>query len=385
MLGSMFQAVIVPAAASPAGVANANTLNDQGLQQWRVGRRSEAVAAFSAACRVDRSFAVPWHNRGAIYLTEGQYLHAIDELKEAARLAPDWTLPRTHLAQAYLRTGDATAALAVSDAARALDPTLPDIRNDLRGVLQARLRMASELAGRRRTYFVATLALAVLVTFLTAGLGIGALALPIYRYYLYSQARRAADTARAQVRTLDSAPALRSHPPSIAAARTLGGDRPASRSIVPYLVAGTLPPFASGELEASTVTGTGFRRAGWPLLIVSILATAAGVYLVIVGNGGGAVSFLASVEHGTLVVFGWGVIFVGGLFASIAVLVGAVAAFRRKRTGWAFTILLLGGFGVFLIVPAQLMTLVYLFFMPPGSTTSNLEFLPVPHVSLADR
>ncbi|HEY7833082.1 MAG TPA: hypothetical protein VIG30_05900, partial [Ktedonobacterales bacterium] len=79
------------------------------------------------------------------------------------------------------------------------------------------------------------------------------------------------------------------------------------------------------------------------------------------------------------------VIFVGGLFASIAVLVGAVAAFRRKRTGWAFTILLLGGFGVFLIVPAQLMTLVYLFFMPPGSTTSNLEFLPVPHVSLADR
>ena len=72
MLGSTFQALIVPSAASPSSVANANTLNDQGVQSWRVGRRSEAMAAFTAACRADRTFPVPWHNRGAIYLTEGQ-------------------------------------------------------------------------------------------------------------------------------------------------------------------------------------------------------------------------------------------------------------------------------------------------------------------------
>lgn len=380
MLGGTFQALIVPSAASSSGVPSANTLNDQGVQSWRVGRRSEAMATFTAACRADRSFAVPWHNRGAIYLTEGQFLHAVDDLKEAARLAPDWTLPRTHLAQAFLRTGDATAALAVSDAARALDPTLPDIRDELRGVLQMRLRMAGEIASRRLIYFIATLVLALVVTFVTAGIGLGALALPIYRFFLFSQARRARDTAKTQLRVLDDTPALRTYAPALPMLRDGASARPGPKGIVPYLVAGTLPPFSPAELETTVASGSGFRRAGWPLLGLSLIACASGIYLLVLSNSG----HLNALDDGAAFLLGLGAIFCGALFASIAVLVGAVAALRRHRTGWALSILLLGAVGVFFfIVPAQVMTLAYLLFMPSGSTTRKLEFLPVPQVSLS--
>jgi Flp pilus assembly protein TadD len=77
MIASPFQALIVPAAALPAQVAAANTLNDQGVQLWQRGRRSEAVAAFNEAARADGRFAVPWHNLGAIYLIEGQFPQAV--------------------------------------------------------------------------------------------------------------------------------------------------------------------------------------------------------------------------------------------------------------------------------------------------------------------
>ncbi|HEX9057804.1 MAG TPA: hypothetical protein VF818_09755, partial [Ktedonobacterales bacterium] len=66
-----------------------------------------------------------------------------------------------------------------------------------------------------------------------------------------------------------------------------------------------------------------------------------------------------------------------------ALLVGATAAFRRRRFGWAASILIVGGIGVFfLIIPAQLITVLYLVAMPYTPSERGLEFIPVPQVSL---
>jgi hypothetical protein len=74
------------------------------------------------------------------------------------------------------------------------------------------------------------------------------------------------------------------------------------------------------------------------------------------------------------------------LFAAIAVLVGAVAAFRRHRVGWAIAILLLGTIGlIMVIVPAQVVILVYLLAMPHTPASRGLDLVPVPQMSLERR
>jgi tetratricopeptide (TPR) repeat protein len=382
MIASTFQALIVPSAAHPSSVLSANTLNDHAVQFWQVGRRSEAMTDFTAAARADPEFAVPWHNQGTIYLIEGQFAQAIPNLVRAAQLAPEWTLPRVHLAQAYLRSGDATSALAVSDAVRAIDPTLPDVRAELRTLLLARVQIATALANRRRNYFTITLVVAVLITLLTAGIFFATLAVPIYRFTLYSQASRARAVALEQLRLLDSAPAV----PTPAAP-----SRPAAVPWSPvsasgaYVSAGALPPYSAAELEGSP-SDDHFRRAGWRLLLGSVVALSAGAAALLATNTSLPSPAQANVgqilEGGALALFGLGALFVTFVLLAIALIVGAVAAFRRHRMGWVIGISVVGGLGIFLLVPAMLMVVFYLVAMPRTSANRRLEFVPMPQVTL---
>jgi tetratricopeptide (TPR) repeat protein len=380
MIASTFQALIVPSAALPAQTPAANALNDQGVQFWQRGRRSEAVASFSEASRVDSRFAVPSHNLGAIYLIEGQFTQAVGALQRAVRLAPGWALPQTHLAQAYLRSGNAMAALEASNMARALDPTLPDVRDELRMLLQARLQVSTAVARRRRNYFIFSLAVATVVTLLTAGIGFATLAVPIYRFIVFSQARRDRDAARRQLALLDAAPA----PQPVASLPRTGelapaGALPANGA---YVVAGTMSAFSPAELaDERAPSGTGYRRAGWVLLVLSVVALAAGVAGFALGNVG-AQSPAQQELYQILVAGTVPFLVLAALCCMLAVLIGAVAAFRRHRIGWAIGILVVGGLGTFLIVPAQIMMLLYVVAMPHKPVVRGLELVPMPQATL---
>jgi hypothetical protein len=369
MIASTFQALIALSAAQPAQTPAANALNDEGVQLWQRGRRSEAVAAFNEAARADSRFAVPWHNLGAISLIDGQFARAVAVLQRAVRLAPGWALPQTHLAQACLRLGDAMAALAASDAARALDPTLPDVRGELRMLLQARLQVATALARRRRNYFILSLAVAGVVTLLTAGIGFATLAVPIYRFTVFSQARRDRDSAQRQLALLDAAPAPQPVAPSPAGAHPANGT---------YVVAGTVPPFSPAELaDERAPSGTGYRRAGWVLLVLSVLGLGAFVAGLVLGNAQAPSGALQGLDQFlALGVFPFFVL--SALCCMAAVLIGAVAAFRRHRIGWAIGILVIGGLGTFVILPAQVMILLYLAAMPYKPIVRGIEFVPAP-------
>lgn len=382
MLASTFQAFIVPSAAQPSAVAAANAHNDQGVQFWQAGRRSEAMASFTAATRSDASFAVPWHNLGAVYLMEGQFARAVPNFVRATQLAPGWALPRTHLAQAHLRAGDTAQALTASDAARAIDHTLPDVRTDLRGLLEARLRVADTLVKRRLTRFFLNLAEAIGVTFLTAGIGLPSLALPIYRLILYVDARRVRQTTRRQLRALDERgpePA-RALPTPVSPGRAL----PVPASGV-YVSAGALPPFSSAELE-NAPTGTTYRWWGVLFLLLSVAACVGAVVLVAMSTSPASTqaleqqSFTPVLEFtGALPLF-----VVGWFFCALSLLVGALAALRRHRLGWAVTILVAGGIGsVLLLLPGLLVALLYLVLMPhtPAKRTAE-DFVPGPDINL---
>ncbi|HEY7985021.1 MAG TPA: hypothetical protein VID73_12675 [Ktedonobacterales bacterium] len=383
MLASTFQAFIVPSAAQPSAVAAANAHNDQGVQSWQVGRRSEAMASFTAATRADANFAVPWHNLGAVYLMEGQFARAIPNFVRATQLAPAWALPRTHLAQAFLRAGDTTQALAASDAARALDHTLPDVRIDLRGLLEARLRVADALARRRLTRFFLNLAETTIITFATAGIGLPSLALPIYRLILYFEARRVRATTRRQLRNLDEGgpePAARALPAPVAPGRPL----PIPASGV-YVSAGSLPPFSSAELE-NAPTGTAYRWWGALFLLLSVAAGAGAVVLLIMSATPASTQALQQQSFTPILEFTGALplIVLGWFFCALSLLVGALAALRRYRLGWAVTILVVGGIGsVLLLVPGQLVALLYLVFMPhePGKRSAE-DIIPGPEINL---
>lgn len=389
MLSSGFQALIVPSSAEPSRVAEANAHNDRGVQFWQAGRRSEAVAAFTHAARSDARFAVPWHNRGAIFLMEGQFTQAVRDLAHAVELAPTWTLPRTHLAQAYLRSGEARLALAASDAARTLDPSLPDVRNEMRAVLQARAAVAARVAGRRRTYFLITLGAGILITILTAGIGFATLALPIYRFALYAEAARQRDTARRQLKELDASLASAPSPalPALPAPGALIVAAPMTyrASDAPYVSAGVLPAFSSAELDPQLPTGTRYRRSGWSLLLASLICTVSGIVAMVVSvdipadprNAG----LEAVLEGGLLSLFGIICLVFACLTVAAAVLVGAVAAFRRRRIGWGIAILTIGVCGIFCaLLPAQLMVLIYLLAMPTSPGKFALEPAPTPEL-----
>jgi tetratricopeptide (TPR) repeat protein len=382
MIASTFQALIVPAAARPSAVPAANAANDQALHAWRAGRRSEAISHLNAATRADPRFAVPWHNRGTIYLLEGQFSRAIPALVRAAQAAPDWTLPRVYLAQAYLRSGDATSALAVSDAARMLDPTLPDVRADLTTLLRARAQVATAVAARRRNYFVITLAVAIFITLATALVGFATLALPIYRFTLYAQARRARTAAIEQLKVLQASP------PPVLPARPLPNvtPLPTPGSGGAYVSAGVLPPFAAAELDGSP-TDTRFRRTGWRLLLGAALTLTLAVGALIFMQIGLPAPARADINQwadaGLLFFLSIGLFGITFIITLIALIVGLSAALQRHRIGWALGIGLIGGFGLFaFVVPAMVMVLIYLLGMPTMGAERGLEFLPVPQVSL---
>jgi tetratricopeptide (TPR) repeat protein len=382
MIASTFQALIVPSAARPSTVQAANVANDQALQAWRTGRRSEAIGHLNAATRADSRFAVPWHNRGTIYLLEGQFSRAIPALVHAAEAAPDWTLPRVYLAQAYLRSGDATSAVAVSDAARMLDPTLPDVRTDLMTLLRARAQVATAVVARRRSYFVITLAVAIFITLATALIGFATLALPLYRFTLYAQARRARNAAVEQLKLLEASP------PPVLPARPLPSvsPPPPPGSSGAYVSAGVLPPFAAAELDGSP-SDTRFRRTGWRLLLgaAATLTLAVGALVVLnLGLPAPARADLNQLADAGLLFF----LFVGlagitFVLVLIALIVGLSAALQRHRIGWALGIALIGGLGLFLfVVPGMVVVLIYLLAMPTSGAERGLEFVPVPQVSL---
>ncbi|HEV2235103.1 MAG TPA: tetratricopeptide repeat protein [Ktedonobacterales bacterium] len=382
MIASTFQALIVPSAARPSSSAAANAANDQALQAWRTGRRSEAVTQLNAATRADPRFAVPWHNRGTIFLLEGQFQRAIPALVHAAEAAPDWTLPRVYLAQAYLRAGDATSALAVSDAVRMLDPTLPDVRADLMTLLRTRAQIATAVAARRRNYFVITLVVAIFITLATAFVGFATLALPIYRFTLYTQARRARNAATEQLKLLEASP------PPVLPARPLPtvAPAPAPGSSGAYVSAGVLPPFAAAELDGSP-NDSRFRRTGWRLLLSSTATLTAAVGALLVMQVSLPPPARADLNQftdaGLLFVLFAGFLGVTGLLVLIALIVGCVAATRRHRFGWALAIAVIGGIGLLVfILPGMVMVLIYLLGMPTSGAERGLEFIPVPQVSL---
>jgi hypothetical protein len=222
---------------------------------------------------------------------------------------------------------------------------------------------------------------AALVTVLTAGIGFASLAVPIYRFIMFSQARQERERAQRQIAQLNTASAPRPTSPAPGPATPLPSEPLPPSSA--YVVAGTLPPVTPAELDTRAPTGTGYRRAGWALLILSALALGVGIYALVLASAPARTPTQQDLDL-LLELSVLPFLVIAGLCCVAAVLIGAVAAFRRHRLGWAIAILVIGGLGTFLIVPAQLMVLLYVVAMPPKPAGRGIEYVPTPHVALGN-
>ncbi len=99
------------------------------------GKKAEAVEAYDRLLDILDRYRVPIprrlethasvvNNRGTVLFDLGEHDKAGAAFEEAARLRPEWALPRANLSNLLLRKGDRAGALARANEAVALDPGL---------------------------------------------------------------------------------------------------------------------------------------------------------------------------------------------------------------------------------------------------------------------
>jgi hypothetical protein len=234
--------------------------------------------------------------------------------------------------------------------------------------------VATHVAARNRTFFLITLGAAVVITILTAGIGFATLALPIYRFTLFRTAAHQRDAAWRQVRELEGAAPVQPQPALPAPALPLASRaevQPAPNA--PTVSAGVLPAFTAAELDPWIPSDARYRRAGWALLLISLILAASGVVAIVASLtlplDPADASLSSLLEDSVLSLSGLACLAAAALGVAGALLVGAVAAFRRQRIGWGIAILTIGVLGIVCgLVPAYVTVLAYLVAMPstPG-------------------
>jgi Flp pilus assembly protein TadD len=108
-------------------------------------RTKEAIAQLQKAVALDARAAYSYNALGVAYERDGNTGKAVDLFKQAARLAPEWSIPRIHLGLQYQRAGKPEQAESEFKAARQLDPREPMSRWMLaRAYLQQRRHSEAE-------------------------------------------------------------------------------------------------------------------------------------------------------------------------------------------------------------------------------------------------
>src|SRR5215468_9359129 len=102
--------------------ARYSTLMSQGHTDINNGDYDGAIAAFSAAMRLDPKSALALTNRGVAYERKGDMDRAIADFSEAIRLDPNYALASSDRGIAYARKGDNDRAIADFNEAIRLDP-----------------------------------------------------------------------------------------------------------------------------------------------------------------------------------------------------------------------------------------------------------------------
>ena len=112
--------------------------NDLGNVLARRGFAKEALAEYSNALQLDRTFYLADYNAGLVYEKEGHEEHAINAFRRAIRIKPGFPQPRFHLGLLYERQGRDRAAVEQYAKALRIDDSLRSpARNPL--VVQTRL------------------------------------------------------------------------------------------------------------------------------------------------------------------------------------------------------------------------------------------------------
>jgi Flp pilus assembly protein TadD len=87
----------------------------------------EAIAAYRKSLSIDANNALAWNNLGNLLKRDGKSTEAIEALREAVRLKPDWADAQCNLATAHLSLGEMDSAEKLLDSALALAPEHPQI------------------------------------------------------------------------------------------------------------------------------------------------------------------------------------------------------------------------------------------------------------------
>ncbi|NBV25112.1 MAG: tetratricopeptide repeat protein, partial [Proteobacteria bacterium] len=96
---------LAPAAPTPGSRVDAQTYFDNGLAMQRIGKHSDAVAAYQRAIRADGAFFEAYHNLGIVAAQMGDMLKSTAAYETALALEPDSASARFNFALALQRGG----------------------------------------------------------------------------------------------------------------------------------------------------------------------------------------------------------------------------------------------------------------------------------------
>ncbi|MDR2494604.1 MAG: tetratricopeptide repeat protein [Spirochaetaceae bacterium] len=131
----------------PAPSQDANALSNQGTEHYNREEYDEAIAAFTAALRIDPNhanakgnLATAYNNRGVAYANRGDYDRALADYTAALRIDPNHAAAYSNRGVAYANRGDYDRALADFTAALRIDPNHAEIKEIIQIIQQARAR-----------------------------------------------------------------------------------------------------------------------------------------------------------------------------------------------------------------------------------------------------
>ena len=89
--------------------------------------QKEAIESLKQAIRINPDFAIAHYNLGAAYSKSGKYQEAIESYKQAIRIDPDDAAAHTNLGVAYHYSNDRNSALEQCEILKNLDPYLANL------------------------------------------------------------------------------------------------------------------------------------------------------------------------------------------------------------------------------------------------------------------
>ncbi len=114
----------------PLPGTSAIVLRDRGVEAYRAGNFSQAIALLEAAVAQNGDDAIAYYQLGLALLAVGDQEHSLDDaemaFRTAASLQPEWAAPQQGLAESLLRRGFFNEAIPPAQQATKLDSTMSE-------------------------------------------------------------------------------------------------------------------------------------------------------------------------------------------------------------------------------------------------------------------